>query len=529
MGKDLRTNAVHLKLARPPKIDGSVWGFKHIQPFFPPLEKLFKTDAVANIRDYGIRLSEGATSVRDKDTVKTDARTVAIHRKTTMLVCMYKWMRGDYGPLGIPKPAEIANDIQFRLQNPNNAGYVGALASILLSESGCPHFPKVFGVYTGIVDTHTVDISDDYEELSGRGWFGDNLGKTFDLQLRDVPNDVEFSHTRRHRACIGVGDEALLDGVEDIDADHVSNPETAESASEFNESSDSSFEHENETTTTGDDIFDIESCDCEDDESDSEYADDDDDEPFAWATFRDVPVVTTVMEKCDLTFVDMIRLHKEPEKHVAWVAQIVFAMAFAQRTFGLTHNDLHSNNVMCVPTTEEYLYYNHANTLYRVPTYGYLIKIIDFDRAIFSVRLQGMKEPKLFASSQFNVGEEAEGQYNMEPFYVREFPHILPNPSFDLVRFAISVFWDLFPQGPDGDYTHPLFKLFLQWTTLPDGSSVMFRKLRDNHDRYHGFHLYKAIARYCKDSAVPRKEIAKMTAYQVASVPLGKACVTIEN
>jgi hypothetical protein len=48
-----------------------------------------------------------------------------------------------------------------------------------------------------------------------------------------------------------------------------------------------------------------------------------------------------------------------------------------------------------------------------------------------------------------------------------------------------------------------------------DGSSVMFRKKMDNHDRYHGFDLYKAIARYCTDSAVPRKEIGRMTQYRV--------------
>jgi hypothetical protein len=276
------------------------------------------------------------------------------------------------------------------------------------------------------------------------------------------------------------------------------------------------------------DVFEIMSCDCSEDSADSEADSDEEEEPFAWATFKDVPVMTTVMEKCSGTFYELTKAHPESEKHVAWVAQIVLALAFAQRNFGLTHNDLHGNNVMYVPTAQEFLYYKHNGTCYRVPTYGYLIKIIDFDRAIVSVRLVGMKEPRQFVSSQFHPDDEAGGQYNMEPYFVQEHPHIAPNPSFDLCRFATSMFWDMFPEGPDFPCTHPLFDLFKQWMTQSDGTSVFFRKQKDDHDRYHGFDLYKAIARYCKDSATPRRELAKLAPYAVAAAPLGTPCLFIE-
>ena len=36
---------------------------------------------------------------------------------------------------------------------------------------------------------------------------------------------------------------------------------------------------------------------------------------------------------------------------------------------------------------------------------------------------------------------------------------------------------------------------------------MLFGKSVPNHDRYHGFQLYKAITQYCKDTAVPRKEL----------------------
>ena len=74
------------------------------------------------------------------------------------------------------------------------------------------------------------------------------------------------------------------------------------------------------------------------------------------------------------------------------------------------------------------------------------------------------------------------------------------------------MFWDCFPKGPCEEYeSNPIYRMFMQWTTLPDGKSVLFRNVAegDMSDRYHGFHLYKAIARYCRDTAVPRKQIEK--------------------
>lgn len=508
MGKDLRTSAVQLRLGKLSKLNGEVWGLKQLQPFLPPFETLFKTDILQNLQDYGIRLTEPVESIVDESTIKIKDKEIPVHRKTTMILSPYKWMRGDYGAFGLPKPGSIAAEMNERLQSPHTAAYVGALTSIVLSESGCQHFPKVYGVFTGLASKHTIDISDDYEDLTERHWFGNNIGKTFDLKLRTSEEKHEMV----------VGEEATLEDVEDMNADHVSEPsECGEEEMLGEEESDDS-----------DDVFDIHSCDCEDDDEEEEEEDDEDMESFAWATFMDVPVVTTIMEKCEGTFYDLIHEHKEPEKHSAWVSQIVMALAYAQRNYGFVHNDLHGNNVMYVKTDQEFLYYKHGGVCYKIPTYGYLMKIIDFDRGCLSLRLVGMKDPRNFVSSQFLPDEEACGQYNMDPFYDKHHPHISSCSSFDLCRFATSVFWDMFPEGPKKDTQHPLFHVFLGWMRQSDGTSVMFREQMDNHDRYHGFHLYKAIARYCKD-AVPRREIQKLVTFQVPSVPLGTKCLFIES
>jgi hypothetical protein len=535
MGKDLRTLPVSLRLSRQPRLDGTAWQLHDVQPFFPPLEMLFKTDRVTSSKDYGIRLEEPLESILDETTIKVKGNPVQVHRKTTMILSPYKWMKGDYQALTLPKPEEIASEIRDKVQSPYTAGYVGALASIALSESGCEHFPKVYGVYTAIASSHTVDISDDYEEISERRWFTDNLGKTFDLKLRQPEGTPSFSHTRSQRPGVLLGDDIQLDDIQDVDADHVSqpSPHTTLSASSHSGKTEPSDFADDESEDSDGDQYEIRSCDCSegsDDDSDEEGLDDEDCESFAWATFKEVPVITTVMEVCEGTFYDLLDAHSDnKEAHAAWIAQVVFALAYAQRMFGFVHNDLHGNNVMYVKTDKEFLYYKHQGTCYKVPTFGVLIKLIDFDRASYSLRLTGMKDPRFFLSSQFQLDDEAAGQYNVEPFFSQNHPRIVPNPSFDLCRFATSIYWDMFPEGPDTPTGHPLQTVFAQWMTQQDGSSVFFRRERDRHDRYHGFDLYKAIARYCKDSATPRRELAKLTVFAVPSVPLGTPALYIES
>jgi hypothetical protein len=510
------------------------WGVEHLQPFFPPIECLFKTEALPFSNEYGIKFSQQMSAVLpSKDEVSVSGQKQKIHVKKTMLLSPFKWMQGDYGTsLGLPTTTEQASSIHTKLQSPHNAAYVGALVSAVLSESGCQHFPKVYGVFSGVSQNHTIDISDDYEELCDRPWFSQNIGKTFELKLVDRANEdtMDFSHTRSARVLVQLGEETELGEVEELATNHVTSSmadlrmvseEMAETSTEISESSSVSTSY----------IFNVESCDC--DEEDQEIMDDEPEsgDSFAWATFSNVPVQLTVMEQCTGTFYELITKEQDTVKHLAWLTQVMFALSYAQRNFGFVHNDLHSNNVMYVPTEKEYLYYNLAGTLYRVPTYGYLIKIIDFERGVTSIRVTGMKDSKFFMSDHFSVNDEAGGQYNYSPFYVSKYAEVKPNPSFDLVRLATSLFWDLFPNGPNcEEYNKNLvFTFFKKWLTLEDGTSVLFGKEDPRHDRYHGFTLYKAIARYCKDTAVPRKEIGTLkTVYEVSSVPMGEIALNID-
>lgn len=531
---DLRTSTVTLDVQRVQHVQGlreqgqKHWKIRNLQPYFPAMEPLFKLDHVKMPYHYGLKVATPLQTISSPESIFAGGSEQVIHRKTTMLLSPYRWMKGDFGCSGLPVDRETSEEIRDKIHMPHNAAYVGALIATLLSESPCQHFPRVFGTFVGLAENYELNISDDYEDLCQRPWFIQNIGHFFDLRLRPgihaqeppqpalqlADSDLTIDATPLE-ALPSAGQTTAMPELEEVD---LSDEE--ETDDEEDETDTASLEY----------IFGIESCQSEGRENGAE---EEDEEPFAFAIFHDVQVQTTLLEKCTGTLHELFKQHTETHKRVAWLYQVIFALAYAQRTFGFVHNDLHVNNIMYVPTSKEFFYYSHAGSLYRLPTYGYLLKIIDFERSTFSVKLPGMREARFYMSNQFEPDEEAGGQYNTEPFYISKYPEIKPNPSFDLVRLAYSLFWDCFPEGPLCEYYtgNPLFQMLMSWLSLPDGKSVFFRDLekKDVHDRYHGFHIYKAIARYSKDTAVPRKQIEKCETFKIDRIPTGEACLVIEG
>ena len=497
------------------------WGIQNLQPFFPSLEKLFKTENKPKPLEYGIQFSDEIHSIISKHTIRTKSGIKSIHNKVSMVLNSYKFIQEDYGKIGLPSTKEQSESIYHKFQNPNNSAYIGSLFSALLSESSCPNFPKVYGIFLGTAVKHTIDISDDYEELCERPWFTQNIGKTFDLKISEETGNI-FKHTRTSKLELNLGDEMTLDGVEELAVERIeAEPSSLQQMFKEQKSDDNISDSSSVSTSY---FFDVHSCDCEEDDLEDDV-DEEDTEPFAWATFSNVPVQITVMEQCEGTIFQLFMSYNDNEKHIAWLTQVILALSFAQKNFGFVHNDLHANNIMYVSTEKEFLYYSMNGQFYKVPTYGYIIKIIDFERGTGSVKIMGMKEPKFFMSDHFMISEEAGGQYNTEPYFTNKFPNVRPNASFDLARFATSMFWDLFPNGPAcEEYSkNQIFQWFTKWMTTEDGKSVLFRDDKSRHDRFHSFHLYKAIVRFCKN-AVPSKQLQN-SPYIVISVSGETVCV----
>jgi hypothetical protein len=257
----------------------------------------------------------------------------------------------------------------------------------------------------------------------------------------------------------------------------------------------------------------------------SETEDSDEDAMDYFAEFTDFPVQVTLLERAEGTMDELLDAAEIVEAHwIAWIFQVIAALAAAQHWFGFVHNDLHTNNVMWTRTDREYIHYRvngkgGKKTLYRVPTYGYMMKIIDFGRASFH-----LPEPAgFFISDAFFPGNDAGQQYNCEPFFdPREGKKVEPNPSFDLCRLAVSLLEAIFPTRPvnatpikimsrEGPKTYaetvsPLYNLLWEWLTDDEGKNVL--REPNGQERYPDFDLYSAIAADVH-RAVPWQQLEK--------------------
>ena len=164
-------------------------------------------------------------------------------------------------------------------------------------------------------------------------------------------------------------------------------------------------------------------------------------EDVVWAVLDDFPVAVIAQEKLVGTLDSLVVHPKIQWNAPEWASmlfQIVATLTAYQRVFDFTHNDLHTNNVMYVKTDEPNLFYKIGGEFYRVPTFGRVYKIIDFGRAIY--RFMG----RTICSDSFYPDGDASTQYNFGPFLNDKMPVIEPNKSFDLCRFACSLYDILF-------------------------------------------------------------------------------------
>jgi hypothetical protein len=233
-----------------------------------------------------------------------------------------------------------------------------------------------------------------------------------------------------------------------------------------------------------------ESEEDESDKSESEYSDYSDDEQII-VKIKDFPIQAILLEKCVNTL-DNIMMHDEltKEEWTSLLFQVIMTLVIYQKMFAFTHNDLHTNNIMFIETTEEFIYYLFEGQYYKVPTYGRIFKIIDFGRAIYKFRGQ------LICSDSFHPKGDAATQYNFPPYYNPDKPTVEPNFSFDLCRLACALFdyfvYDLH-KVEKLCKTDPIIKLVVKWTMDDKGRNVLYKS--SGEERYPDFKLYKMISR----------------------------------
>lgn len=265
---------------------------------------------------------------------------------------------------------------------------------------------------------------------------------------------------------------------------------------------------------------------CDGDESDESDESGEDDGICAYLDH--FPVNIIFLEQCDDTLDHYIENNDiEAAEMKSIFIQILFSLATYQHCFNFTHNDLHSNNIMCISTKEKYLYYSLDDCVYKIPTYGKIWKIIDFGRAIYNVSNQTIE------NTCYSDYGDATTQYNFGRLYCEKYTPREPNKYFDICRLGCSLFDYFF--DTDTDMGHIVYdetlgqlvyndeenavedkntlytieNLILRWLTVTDNDNIFHNILyKSNGDeRYPGFKLYKMIAIKANERCCPVETI----------------------
>ena len=493
-----------------------------------------------NIKENGGGGGEAGTGTAAGTAAGTHTKKVFL--KFSPLLDPLKYLIGKYDiddPTLLRLPSFDASNSNIKARCYNNAAYVDSfftyLSSKLLHDYGFIHGLDFYGSFLALKKEFQINIIDDIEYLNDSAFF-----RKYDkilYELVDIELDETDGDTRNYKKKLQFGDDTTILQLSDLtdltQIDAIVNSMTTTTSNGVAASSDLeliTLDHFNiegvnagdknknnkthsshgtcssRTSNTTDDEktekadaadADADEADEENDEEedeadeekdDQENSDSDDgssdDEETLIAKIKQFPVQVIALEHCENTL-DYLMSHGDDITNEMWdsiVVQILFSLITFQKTFNLTHNDLHTNNVMYVETDKPFVYYKLNHIYYKVPTFGKLIKIIDFGRAIYKFRGQ------ILCSDSFHPDGDAATQYNCEPYFNGKKPRLEPNYSFDLCRLGCALY-DYLADEPKTK----IVQIMLDWILDDKGRNVLYKKNGD--ERYPDFKLYKMIAR----------------------------------
>lgn len=516
-----------------------VKGYKNLQTFFPTLTKLFRLGRWSSGEDeiwpdqqwkvVSIDCSGTAGPCFIGGQAKGDTAeppTVKpAYLKATHLLDPIHWIRGAYSlpkESGLPWHHKAWQRAWLKLQDPGNHAYIETVASYVLGrlreDDISPHFNIFYGAFCARADTYRYNLTEDFQSYRHERWFWKGYNKklfTFhvvnendptvpvpqeimDEILNQLDNDGELSATSESLPDIDIGEEVAEASIKSNDS--MGDISFTKSKSSRSGSS--------ATSGSG---------------SDSESSEGE--EYTIYADIPNYPVMMILTEQNEGTMDSLFESMLEvgaiigtpawEMKWTAWLFQIIAGLSCIQTVLGFTHNDLHTNNIVWSKTSDEFIYYKtRAGSVFKVPTYGKVFRIIDFGRSIFTVNKQ------MFISDDFKVGSDAEGQYEFVPLVQKVKNEVLPNPSFDLCRLAVSMIDGIFPKIPGKkengavlskeprltivETVSPLYNMIWLWMIDDNGRNIFVNP--DGSERFPTFNLYKHIASSCH-GAVPYQQI----------------------
>jgi hypothetical protein len=484
------------------------------------------------------------------------AEPVPIHMKTVHILHPKKLMKTGEGRVDQDTPVFWTyghGDIHFE----HNKAYTEAVAfhltSIIGEDRKIPHYTRWYGSVRGLADVYRYDMDEEFESNRFTRWFWANYeAGMYDLDIR--PRDTNERMSREEILAEFKPDEDMLtdtevstigDESEDVDEDMVGDGDMddvmsvesldcvdicAGSANAADAESVCSFNIDDLASAPQDSP--IELVKPHDSTSHKPYSETDglsEEEPlwkryYLHALIPRMPVVISFLERHEGAMDNLMDEDEEStlideDKWTAWMFQVCFALAGLQEYLRLTHNDLHTNNIMWKRTDLEYLHYRivAGGPVYRVPTYGRVFSLIDYGRSIYT-----MDNKPTVISSDFYDNNDAAGQYNFGPMMCEDDPQRIPNKSFDLALYACSILRGLFYDNPEGLERGAVLSKDGDWV-VRESASVLFNTLwhwlaskekkpmyetEDGYERWEGFDLYIGLAEHACN-AVPAEQFSR--------------------
>jgi len=447
----------------------------------------------------------------------------------------------------LPQSEKTWKQTLLKLHSHNNQAYVDAVANYVLSRFReldlTPHCILSYGACTGISKSYQFVISPEYESYRQCRWFWKGMQSHSarltlinhtDNDVREDPQFIDFykeittcpfenldadSESDEDESIIIAPIDGIEDDVESIHSFTFDNiEEDAENATTIFEINKNVVHHDVQLQPVDSTPSDESDCSEHSDESYSDGSISSRADEFdidICLEIPNMPIILIAQEAQEGVMDHLLELddldgHERgtqgwEARWMAWLFQVVAALTFLQSAICFTHNDLHSNNILWQKTDKKFLFYKiNDGTVWKVPTFGKIFRIIDFGRSIFRLG------KRLWVSDDHWPDQDAGDQYNFGPFFDHRKPKIVPNPSFDLCRLAVSLIDGLFDKAPSKkkgknvpiiseedswkvyETVSPLYNLLWSWTVNDKGETVYEDKHGD--EKYEGFELYIRIA-----------------------------------
>ena len=446
--------------------------------------------------------------------------------KLSPLIDPYKYLGGKYdlsdsSLFNLPK--FNSSDLNPKIIDGNNSSYVDGfftyLTSQLFNRYDFIHGLDYYGSYLATKNNYIIDIADDLDYLSNNDSFYNNNNKLFhfiDDKYEDIINEnsrknkkkIKISATPINKYDDDINDIDILEIQELLEKSDLTTDQTCDNT-DYNDyviletnlkkhddkfpihsrtnSSKSSSHCSSRSSNTDPEKDD---ADQSSEETTDELASEESMDDYSiLVSLNSFPVQLIALESCENTLDSLLEDDLVGEEELSCiVVQILMMLITYQKLFNLTHNDLHTNNIMYIKTEKTFLSYKVNNRHYKIKTYGKIFKIIDFGRAIYKYKNE------LICSDDFDITGDAATQYNFEPFYNKNKPIIEPNYSFDLCRLGCSIYDFISEKYDDIDeITSPIHMIIMNWCNDDNNNNILYKNT--GLERYPDFKLYKMIAR----------------------------------